>query len=94
MKNLKNVSQWPRAALLTLGLLGMAFSGCQSTVGGQTMPSATYLRDDVQYFIAGEETPLPRLRRALQEYKINQQAAADGLNDDGGVAPPPPGFAP
>ena len=93
MKNLKNVSQWPRAALLTLGLLGMAFSGCQSTVGGQTMPSATYLRDDVQYFIAGEETPLPRLRRALQEYKLNPQAAADGLNA-GAVAPPPPGVAP
>ena len=53
------------ACLGTLGLL----TGCQSTVGGQTLPSAFYLDDDVQYFPAGPETRLPELRKRLEELK-------------------------
>ncbi len=46
--------------------LGMT-SGCQSTVGGQTLPSPYYLEDDVQYFPAGPEDALYRERAALQQ---------------------------
>ena len=58
----------------TMGLL----TGCQSTVGGQTLPSAFYLDDDVQYFPAGPETQLPELRRRLEEYKLQQ--SGDGAD--------------
>ncbi len=49
------------------------FSGCQTTIGGQTLPSAYYLRDDVQYFPAGPETRLPLARQAIEDYKAGQR---------------------
>jgi len=49
------------------------FSGCQTTIGGQTLPSAYYLRDDVQYFPAGPETQLPLARQAIEDYKAGQR---------------------
>jgi hypothetical protein len=56
------------------------FSGCQTTIGGQTLPSAYYLRDDVQYFPSGPETQLPLARQAIEDYKagereLNEQVA-------------------
>ncbi|MCA8999585.1 MAG: hypothetical protein KDA80_21500 [Planctomycetaceae bacterium] len=53
--------------------------GCQTHMGGQTLPSAYYLRDDVQYFPAGPETQLPNKRRAIEEYKASQEVLADDL---------------
>lgn len=47
-------------------------SGCQTTIGGQTLPSAYYLRDDVQYFPSGPETQLPLARQAMADYKAGQ----------------------
>jgi len=47
-------------------------SGCQTTIGGQTLPSAYYLRDDVQYFPSGPETQLPLARQAMEDYKAGQ----------------------
>ncbi len=70
-----------RAALLACGLLNLTTVGCmlQTNVSGQTLPSAYYLRDDVQYFPHGPEKQLTNQRRALEEYKLRQQAARDGL---------------
>jgi hypothetical protein len=59
------------------------FSGCQTTIGGQTLPSPTYLRDDIQYFPSGTETQLPLARQAMADYKAGQAE----LNDQ--IAPPP-----
>ena len=64
--------------LRTLGLLAGCLLmgtlvGCQTTVGGQTLPSPDYLRDDIQYFPAGPEFLLPNTERAMQEYKAAQQ---------------------
>jgi len=59
------------------------FSGCQTTIGGQTLPSAYYLRDDVQYFPSGTETQLPLARQAMEDYKAGQRE----LNEQ---APPLP----
>lgn len=59
---------------LALNSLAMClFSGCQTTIGGQTLPSAYYLRDDVQYFPAGPETQLPLARQAIEDYKAGQR---------------------
>jgi hypothetical protein len=51
--------------------------GCQTTIGGQTLPSANYLKDDVQFFPAGPETQLPRTRQAHAEYRALQEAQAN-----------------
>ncbi len=61
----------------TLGLLAGcllmgSLAGCQTTVGGQTLPSPDYLRDDIQYFPAGPEFLLPNTVRAMEEYKAAQ----------------------
>ncbi len=60
------------------GMLGViasaALTGCQTNMGGQTLPSAFYLRDDVQYFPAGPEELLPNQERALAEYRAEQEA--------------------
>lgn len=82
--NLQSTRVW----LLLLGGLTLCSSaiGCQSTIGGQTLPSAYYLRDDLQYFPAGPEFKLTRQAQAIEEYKARQQ----GLNDVG--APPEPGI--
>jgi hypothetical protein len=55
------------AAIATSAL----FSGCQTTIGGQTLPSPDYLTDDVQYFPAGPEFKL-----------TNQVAAAKQQAED------------
>lgn len=67
----------PRAWLL-LGCAAVSAGsvGCQATVGGQTLPSAYYLRDDVQFFPAGPEFKLSREVQAIEEYKLRQSGAA------------------
>ena len=53
-------------------LAGLATTGCQMDIGGQTLPSPYYLDDDVQYFPAGPETQLPLARQAIEDYKAGQ----------------------
>jgi hypothetical protein len=65
----------PQCLLLGGLLAAGSLQGCQTTIGGQTLPSGTYLRDDVQYFPAGPEDKLFNQRRAIEEY----QAAQAGL---------------
>ena len=68
----------PRSWLLLLGCAAACSSsvGCQATVGGQTLPSAYYLRDDLQYFPPGPEFKLSREVQAIEEYKLRQRGAA------------------
>ncbi len=70
-KGLRHFS-WPVTALL-LGCVGL--TGCQMDIAGQTLPSPTYLSDDVQYYAPGPEFKLAREAAALQE-----QAEAYGTN--------------
>ncbi len=58
--------------------------GCQTTVGGQTLPSAYYLKDDVQYFPAGPEFKLTNQVQALEEYKLEREKLRSGLDEDAG----------
>lgn len=77
--------KWSRVLLCSCGPILFFATGCswQSSVGGQTLPSAYYLRDDIQYFPAGPETRLPNLRRALDEYRLEQEAIRSGLAEEG-----------
>lgn len=64
-----------RALVILAGVLTpVLFTGCQSNLGGQTLPSPNYNRDDVQYFPAGPEEQLPNLKRALKQYKLEQES--------------------
>lgn len=70
-------------ALLCGVALAVASTGClQSSVGGQTLPSAYYLLDDVQYFPHGPETKLANQIRALERYKLERQALIDGTAEE------------
>lgn len=44
-----------------------SLTGCQVSVGGQTLPSAYFLDDDIQYFPKGPEFKLSREAAALKE---------------------------
>jgi len=64
-----------RWLLAGLGLfLALGLTGCQVDIGGQTLPSPSYMSDDVQYFAPGPEFKLAReaaaLKAAEQEQKL------------------------
>jgi hypothetical protein len=68
---------WNTFLLLATGFVCTALStgcGLQTQIAGQTLPSSTYLRDDVQYFPAGPEDRLPNLRAELARYKAEREA--------------------
>lgn len=49
-------------------MLSLAIStGCQSNYAGQTLPSAYFLNDDLQYHVKGPQFKLSREAAALQE---------------------------
>jgi hypothetical protein len=66
--------------LLGLCLLSALGSvGClQTNMGGQTLPSAYYLDDDIQYFRMGPETRLANQVRALERYRVENEAQQTG----------------
>lgn len=59
--------------LALLACLGM--TGCQSSIGGQTLPSPYYLTDDVQYFPPGPEFKLSREAAAMKAQAEEATAA-------------------
>lgn len=63
------------AALACVAAASLAplFTGCQVSIGGQTLPSAYYLKDDVQYFPAGPEFKLTREAAAIREAAAQRQ---------------------
>jgi hypothetical protein len=86
--NLSRVLRSPHCLLLGALLASAAASGCQTTMNGQTLPSANYLRDDIQYFPAGPEFRLHNQERAMREYKAQQAGIETDLAT--GMPPPPP----
>jgi hypothetical protein len=66
------------AGLLILAMAGVSLTGCQVDVGGQTLPSAYYLQDDIQYFPAGPEFKLSKEAAALKAYKKELGECPDG----------------
>ena len=67
--------------VLLSALFGTAI-GCQTTVGGQALPSAYYLKDDVQYFPAGPEFKLTNQVQALEQYKLEREKLRSGLEEE------------
>jgi hypothetical protein len=64
-----------RTILLGAGMvLSAGLTGCQVDVGGQTLPSPYYMKDDVQYFPPGSQFKLSREAAAMKEYASQQQA--------------------
>ncbi len=49
-------------------------TGCQVSIGGQTLPSPYYLSDDVQYFAPGPEMRLSKEAAAMKAYSSEQAA--------------------
>lgn len=65
-------------AIAGIALVAPLFAtGCQTSIGGQTLPSAWYLEDDVQYYPAGPEFKLPNLEERLDQYRLQQGAIAE-----------------
>jgi hypothetical protein len=56
---------------------GILFTGCQTTIGGQTLPSPDYLTDDVQYFPAGPEFKLQNQVEAARKYELERSQLQD-----------------
>ncbi len=67
-----NPPTW-RPGLLGLALLAtVGMTGCQVDIGGQTLPSSTYIGDDVQYFAPGPEFKLEREAAALKQASVEE----------------------
>lgn len=68
---------WLKSMLLTAGIAVAAVSntGCQNSIGGQTLPSPYYIDDDVQYFPAGSEFKLQREAATMKQFNAQQQLA-------------------
>ncbi len=56
--------------------------GCQTTVGKQGTPSASYLKGGPQYFPAGPEFKLTNQVQALEEYKLEREKLRSGSDED------------
>ena len=61
--------QWrPLRCMLAFLVLSAALgvTGCQVDIGGQMLPSPTYMSDDVQYFAPGPEFKLANEAAAMK----------------------------
>ena len=67
-------THWTKAVLLGVGLVALSATGCQTHIGGQTLPSPYYLTDDVQYFAPGSENKLANEAAAMKAYASDQDA--------------------
>ena len=83
------IMSWSGLALFAMaGLVLIGATGCQTSIGGQTLPSAYFLSDDVQYFPAGPQDKLFLERRALEQYKAGQEQQVPGSEAPTPGAPP------
>jgi hypothetical protein len=86
-----------RLSLAALGLCSLLSAvGCQVDIGGQTLPSAWYQHDDIQYFAPGPEFKLAREAAAQKAFSQDEALRAGGAVVPGplpGVAVPIEGGA-
>ena len=73
-----SVSAKRRCTALSLigAMLALGTTGCQIDVGGQTLPSAWWQTDDVQYFPPGAEFKLAREAASLEAMRRDEKARA------------------
>jgi len=74
MMTARTTKEWARMILCALGLgIAVSATGCQVSIGGQTLPSPYYLKDDVQYYAPGTEFKLSKEAAAQKAYKAEQE---------------------
>lgn len=65
--------------LATIALVACASTtGCQSYIGGQTLPSPYWLTDDVQYHAPGAEFKLSNEAAAMRAFEAERAAQRFG----------------
>src|SRR5215813_9054473 len=79
---MKKNSQWLLMCLAGFGLALTALTGCQTNVGGMTLPSGRYLEHPPQFIPPSPAFPLSR-------ELASQEAAAAGVPAGGAVQPLP-----
>jgi hypothetical protein len=73
MKILSTKNRAGKLLLSAVGCYAIAFAtGCQSDIGGQTLPSPYYLTDDIQYFQTGPKFKLSQEAAAMKAYRESQ----------------------
>jgi hypothetical protein len=93
MRDHDHLNRW-RVSLATLGVCSLLSAvGCQVDVGGQTLPSAWYQHDDIQYFAPGPEFKLSREAAAQKAFSQDQALQGAGAVVPGRV-PIVPGAGP
>lgn len=78
-----------RMGILAVAAAAMGLTGCQTWVGGMTLPSGYYLRHTPQYFSPDPAFPLPR-ELASMEDPAGAAARQGGLGFGAGPAPVAP----
>src|SRR5437016_4413745 len=78
--------QWRILSIAGLGLGLAGLTGCQTWVGGMTLPSPHYLEHRPQYFPPDPDFPL---QRELST-QLTQDAAARAANPPAVIGPLPP----
>lgn len=77
----KDVTGRKGLLLVAMAAIGstICLTGCQTTIGGQTLPSPGYLRDDVQYFPSGPDFPHTNTVAAHKQYNAQQDELSGGV---------------
>jgi hypothetical protein len=65
-----------RSMVCAMGLAAVACTGCQVDVGGQTLPSPYYLKDDIQYFPAGPRMKVSREAAEMKRFREEEALRA------------------
>ncbi|MFM8273349.1 MAG: hypothetical protein ACKODX_13630 [Gemmata sp.] len=81
--------RWVASAVALLGLTLTCSSGCQTVMGGMTLPSGRYLQHYPQYFAPDPAFPLPRELASMEDPEGLARRGGPALG--GGGAPAGPG---
>ncbi len=73
---MKQTHRKPRVARVGLGFVLALLTGCQTWVGGMTLPSGHYLKHPPQYFPPSPPFPLPRELASQEAIAAAGRAAA------------------
>ncbi len=84
MRSMKRRAAGVAAAV---GLAALGLPGCQTFVGGMTLPSPRYLEHYPQYFAPDPSFPLPREQASMED---PDGAFRNGVGGAAGVAPVAP----
>jgi outer membrane murein-binding lipoprotein Lpp len=81
VRSVKTIEGRPGILLTLVAVIASSalLPGCQTTIGGQTLPSPDYLTDDVQYFPAGPEFKLTNQVEAARKQAAEKKKLEQGF---------------